>query len=193
MATFDTVSCPEQLNLVTLIATLTTKIFLHHFRHFKRVPCFSCYSPSHSSAKCGGRKRTFQAQHHRKFTGVSTAPPNGSGLTFKQLDVVGRFQHVSGLANTLVATTAKLKADDDRALLLSKISQAPLRADQSENTTASPLAGGRDAPGVAASVSGPSTNAWFDPGANKEMRDQRRSVALSGRATGLVVKPSKHP
>ena len=114
VATFDTVSCPEQLKLVKHIATSDTEIFLHHFRQFQRVPCFSCYSPYHLSAKCGGRKGTFQSQHHREFTGVPVAPPHVSGLTSNHLDVVGRLQNISGLVDTLVAITANLKADNDK-------------------------------------------------------------------------------
>ena len=57
VATFDTESCPEQLKLVTHIVTSDTDIFLHYFRHLQRVPCFTCYSPYHSSARCGGRNK----------------------------------------------------------------------------------------------------------------------------------------
>ena len=41
VATFDSFSCPEQLQLVTHIATSSTEIFVHHFRHFQRAPCFT--------------------------------------------------------------------------------------------------------------------------------------------------------
>uniref|UniRef100_M4BVA0 Uncharacterized protein n=1 Tax=Hyaloperonospora arabidopsidis (strain Emoy2) TaxID=559515 RepID=M4BVA0_HYAAE len=68
VATFDTESCPEQLKLVTHIATSGTE----------RVPCFTCYSPYHSSAKCSGRNGDFQVQHHREFTGMPIAPPHVS-------------------------------------------------------------------------------------------------------------------
>uniref|UniRef100_A0AAV1U3S8 Uncharacterized protein n=1 Tax=Peronospora matthiolae TaxID=2874970 RepID=A0AAV1U3S8_9STRA len=172
VATFDMVSCPEQLKLVTHIATSETEIFLHHFRHFQRVPCFSCYSPYHSSAKCGGRKGAFQIQHHREFTGIPIAPPHVSGLTFNHLDVAGRLQHVSGLADTLVATTAKLKADGNKAPLLSEVSQVPPCAGQSSVPNTSPLAGGQAVRGGATRVSGPMTN---------------------DRATGPAVKLPKHP
>ena len=57
VVTLDTVSCPEQLKLVTHIVTSDTDIFLHYFRHLQRVPCFTCYSPYHSSARCGGRNK----------------------------------------------------------------------------------------------------------------------------------------
>ena len=98
---------------------------------------------------------------------MSIAPPHISGLTCSHWDVAGRLQHVSGLADTLVATTAKLKADSDKASLLSKVPHAPLRAAQSGDTTASPLAGGEAVRGVSTRVSGPSKNEWLDPGANK--------------------------
>ena len=103
-------SCPEQLKLVTHIATSNMTIFLHHFRHFQRVPCFIFYSPYHSSAKCGGRKGIHLVHHHRELTGVPIALPHVSGMTFNHLDVAGRLLHVSELADTLVATTKKLKA-----------------------------------------------------------------------------------
>uniref|UniRef100_A0AAV1TRX4 Uncharacterized protein n=1 Tax=Peronospora matthiolae TaxID=2874970 RepID=A0AAV1TRX4_9STRA len=193
VATFDMVSCPEQLKLVTHIATSETEIFLHHFRHFQRVPCFSCYSPYHSSAKCGGRKGAFQIQHHREFTGIPIAPPHVSGLTFNHLDVAGRLQHVSGLADTLVATTAKLKADGNKAPLLSEVSQVPPCAGQSSVPNTSPLAGGQAVRGGATRVSGPMTNEWFDPGANKKKRDVRPADVPASRATGPAVKLPKHP
>ena len=34
VATFDTVTCPKQLKLVTNIATTDTSMFLHLHRHF---------------------------------------------------------------------------------------------------------------------------------------------------------------
>ena len=127
VATFDAVACPEQLNLVTHIATSNTEIFLHHFRHFLRAPCFTCYSPYHSSSKCGGKKGAFHVQHHLEFTGVPIAPPHVGEVTFNHLDVADRFQNVSGLAEALVATTVNLKTDGDKAPLLSKVSHSPPR------------------------------------------------------------------
>lgn len=50
------------------------------------------------------------------------APPHVCGLTINHLDVAGRLQHVSGLADTFVATTAKFKEDNGKAPLLTKVS-----------------------------------------------------------------------
>ena len=74
-------------------------------------PYLTCYSPYHSSSKCGGRKETFQVQYHREFTGVPICLSHVSGLTFNHLDVAGSLQYISVLAGTLVETTEKLKAD----------------------------------------------------------------------------------
>lgn len=56
------------------------------------------------------------------------SPPHVSGLTFNHLDVADRLQHVYGLADTFVATTAKLKGAEDKGILFIKVSQAPPRA-----------------------------------------------------------------
>ena len=82
------------------------------------------------------------------------APPHVSVLTFNHLDVAGRMQHVLGLAESLVATTARLKADGDKAPLLSKVSQAPPRAAHSGDTTAPPVAGCQTPRGGATRVNG---------------------------------------
>ena len=81
---------------------------------FLTLPCFTCYSPYHSTSNCGGRNGAFHVQHHREFTGMPIAPPHVSGSTYNHLDVAGRMQHVSELAESLVATTARLKVDGDR-------------------------------------------------------------------------------
>uniref|UniRef100_A0AAV1U7U0 Uncharacterized protein n=1 Tax=Peronospora matthiolae TaxID=2874970 RepID=A0AAV1U7U0_9STRA len=133
VATFDMVSCPEQLKL------------------------------------CGGRKGAF------KFS------------------ITENLLHVSGLADTLVATTAKLKADGNKAPLLSEVSQVPPCAGQSSVPNTSPLAGGQAVRGGATRASGPMTNEWFDPGANKKKRDMRPADVPASRATGPAVKLPKHP
>ncbi|CAI5717700.1 unnamed protein product [Peronospora effusa] len=105
VATFNTVSCPEEIKLVTHIKTPNTTLFIHHHRHFQRVPCFSCYSPYHSSAKC--------------------AAPAASG----------------------------------------------------------------DAPRAA----GPTTDGWFDPGANKKKRDSRPNAASTTQAATSNATPLRRP
>ena len=45
VATFDTTSCPEEIKLVTHIATPDTTLFVHHHRYLQWIPCFCCYSP----------------------------------------------------------------------------------------------------------------------------------------------------
>ena len=40
VSTFDLVSCPKHLRLFTHISTSDTVLFLHHFQHSQRVPCF---------------------------------------------------------------------------------------------------------------------------------------------------------
>ena len=125
MSTYDTVSFPEQLKMVKHLATYDTEIFLHQFQHFQRVLYFACYSPHHSSNKCGGRKGSFREELHLEFTGVLIARPHVRGFTFNHLNVAGRLQHVSKVANILEAKTANLKADGDKVSLLPKLSQAP--------------------------------------------------------------------
>ena len=67
---------------------------------------------------------------------------------------------------------AKLKAVGDKAPPPeNKVSPAPPRSEQSSDPIASSLAGSQDSRKGATRVSGPSTNEWFDPGANKIKRD----------------------
>ena len=82
------------------------------------------------------------------------ALPHFSGLTLNHLDVAGWMPHVSGLAESLVVTMARLKADGDNATLLSKVSQAPPRAAHSGDTTAPPVAGRQTPRGGATRVNG---------------------------------------
>ena len=131
-------------------------------------PYLTCYSPYHSSSKCGGRKGAFHVQHHCGYTCVPIAPPYVNGITFIHLDAAGRMEHVSGLVESLVATTVRLKADGDKAPLFSKVSQTPPRAAHSGDTTASPVAECQTTRGCATRVNGISTTEWFGPGANKK-------------------------
>ncbi|CAI5702021.1 unnamed protein product [Peronospora effusa] len=57
-----------------------------------------------------------------------------SVLTFRHLDVNGRLQHVAGLAETLQASTTKLKDGACKAPLLTKISESFPRDYSRENT-----------------------------------------------------------
>ena len=66
------------------------------------------------------------------------------------------------------ATTARLKADADKASLLTKVSQSPPRAAQSGDATASPVAGCQTTCGGASPDKRRSSTEWFDPGANKK-------------------------
>ena len=92
-----------------------------------------------------------------------------------------------------MATTAKLKADGNKAPLLSEVSQVPPCAGQSSVPNTSPLAGGQAVRGGATRVGGPMTNEWFDPEANKKKRDVRPADDPTSRATGPDVKLHKHP
>ena len=89
------------------------------------------------------------------------ALPHVNGLAFNHLDVAGSMQHVSGLAESLVETTARLKADVDKAPLLSKVSQAPPRAANSSDTIASPVSDCQTPRGGATRVNGMSTTEWL--------------------------------
>ena len=104
VATSDTTSCPDEIKLVTHITTPDTTLFVHHHRHFQQVPCFSCYSPYHSSTKCAARRGDFLFEHHRKVIGTHQVPKTVSALTFQHLTVLERLQHVAGQADTLQAS-----------------------------------------------------------------------------------------
>ena len=117
--TFDIVSCVSCQSGCTH-RKLNTELFLHYFRRFQRSSCFTCHSPCRSSSNCGMRKGAFHVQRHRKIPGVLISPPHVSGMTINHLDVAVCLQHIYGLAETLVATTAKVKADGDKAFLVSR-------------------------------------------------------------------------
>ena len=107
-------------------------------------------------------------EHHRELTGVLIALQHVHGLIFNHLNVACRLHHASGLSDTLAATTAKLKEDGYKVPLLNKVSQAPSWTEKSRNSIATSHASKSSTSEGVTRISGPSTNGWFEPEANKE-------------------------
>ena len=110
--------------------------------------------------------------------------------TFKHLDVAGRLQHVAVQAETLQATTAKLKDDACKTPLLTKTSQASPKDGSRENASSSSTRGQPAMSGGATRATNSTTDGWFDPGANKKKWDLRSNAACYT-ATTLAVKGSR--
>ena len=108
VATFHSAACPDQLRLVTHILADGVSMFLHHHRQFQRAPCFTCYSPYHSSSKCSSTRGNILHDHHRVFTGVHRTSKPISSSDFSHLDVTERLDHVTLLATTLETSKNRL-------------------------------------------------------------------------------------
>ncbi|TDH66816.1 uncharacterized protein CCR75_009472 [Bremia lactucae] len=165
------------------------------FRHFQRVPCFTCYSPYHSSAKCGGRQGSFQEERHRVFSGMPLAPQPVSGLIFTHIDVADRLRHVTRLANTSAETTAQLKADGDENPPVDKgFADPPPRLGNRETPRLQPLlASGPTLGATSPRTASPSTDEWFDPGARKKKRESRTTVVQSVPTVSCNVTSPRQP
>ena len=189
VATFDTTSCPDEIKLVTHITTPDTTLLVHHHRHFQRVPCFSCYSPYHSSAKCAARRGDFLFEHHREFICTHQITNAVSVLTFQHITVLERLQHVAGQEETLQATTTKLKDDACKRPLLAKISHSSSRDGPRE---ANPPSSFRNQP-AATRAAGPTTDEWFDVGTNKKKRVSRLNAASATPTAASSTTPLRRP
>ena len=129
--------------------------------------------------KCAARRSDFLFEHHCEFTGTHQLFKTVSGLPFQHLTVLKRLQHVAVQAETLQATTIKLKDDACKAPLLTKISQSssrdgPRDVDSPSSSRKQPAASGG---ATRAACSAP--DEWFDPNTIKEMRELRLNAASS--------------
>ena len=178
MVSFDTATCPYQLKLVTHVSAIGASFFIHHHQEFQRVPCFTCYSPFHSSAECASRPGARLLDHHREYTGQPHASNLLPGLTFAHLNEAGRLKHVSNLTDRLAASTTKLQADARKAPLLNRVHQSPLPEPDRIKTSVSATEcqtqnehDGNLAQYLAA-------DDLFDPGGNKKTRtSEKRTTA----------------
>ncbi|CAI5708658.1 unnamed protein product [Peronospora effusa] len=102
------------------------------------------------------------------FIGMHHVAKTVSVLTFMHLDVNGRLQHVAGLAETLQASTAKLKDEACKAPLLTKISETFPRDCPREDTPPSSSRGQPAASGGATS----SAAATFDAAPQRRSRSK---------------------
>uniref|UniRef100_M4BSP5 Uncharacterized protein n=1 Tax=Hyaloperonospora arabidopsidis (strain Emoy2) TaxID=559515 RepID=M4BSP5_HYAAE len=192
VVSFDTATCPDQLKLVTHVSAIGASFFIHHHQEFQRVPCFTCYSPFHSSAKCVSRPGARLLDHHKKYTRQSHASNLSPGLTLAPLDVAGRLKHVSNLTSRLAPFTTKLQADARKAPLLKRVQQSTLPEPDRIKTSVSATEcqtqnehDGNLAQDLAAGD-------WFDPGGNKKIRNQRKSNNSLGQATAMKKTQHHH-
>ena len=88
-------------------------------------------------------------------------------------------------AETLQATTTKLKDDACKAPLITKISHSSSRDGPRE---VNPPSSFRNQP-AATRAAGPTTDEWFDPGTNKKKRDSRLNAASATPAAAFSPTP----
>uniref|UniRef100_M4BB76 Uncharacterized protein n=1 Tax=Hyaloperonospora arabidopsidis (strain Emoy2) TaxID=559515 RepID=M4BB76_HYAAE len=120
------------------------------------------------------------------------APQPVSRLIFTHFDVADRLRHVTGLADTLAATTVQLMANGDKNPLLTKVSQAPPKARQSRDTAASTLASGTTSGAPASRTARSSTGLIrLDPGARDKKWGSRTTVTQSVSTVGLSVSSTR--
>ena len=128
------------------------------------------------------------------FSGMTPAPQPVSRLTLTHLTVAERLRRVTGLADTLAATTEQLKADGDMNSLLTKVRQVPHQPRLPRGSSAStPPADGTTPGAPATSTAGPSPSGWFDPGERKKKRDSRPTATQSEPLPGPAVPSARHP
>ena len=97
-------------------------------------------------------------------------------MCFTHPNVANRLRHVTGLADTLTATTARLKMDGDMNPLLTNILHAHSSTRPLGDVTASTHASVSFSGDTASCSSDPSKDGWFDPGERKKHRDSRLTI-----------------
>lgn len=75
VAVFQTAVCPPELVEVTHITAGKHSIYQHHHKLHPRIPCFSCYSYSHTSPRCPKRDGSRMNKHHCDFTAALGGTP----------------------------------------------------------------------------------------------------------------------
>uniref|UniRef100_K3WLV2 Uncharacterized protein n=1 Tax=Globisporangium ultimum (strain ATCC 200006 / CBS 805.95 / DAOM BR144) TaxID=431595 RepID=K3WLV2_GLOUD len=87
LVVFEMESCPAQLKGVTHIQAGTHSIFLHHVQQHSRIPCFTCFDPSHSSSKCTTEGGKPLIKHHRGFATRLLQPKSVTQLALQHVSV----------------------------------------------------------------------------------------------------------
>ena len=104
-----------------------------------------------------------------------------------------RLQHVAGQAETLQATTTKLKDDACKAPLLTKIAKSSSRDGPRKVNSPSSSRKHPAASGGATRAAGPTTDEWFDPDTSKKKRDSRLNAASASPAAASNPTPLRRP
>ncbi|KAF1318321.1 reverse transcriptase, partial [Globisporangium splendens] len=105
---FEDERCPETLRDVTHISAGQHSVFLHHFRLHSRVPCFKCYDPGHTSAKCSAAPGVTTTKYHRDFSPKLQMLKPVSELSLKYMTIKERLEYIDVMTKGLVDATAAI-------------------------------------------------------------------------------------
>lgn len=183
IAVFKTATCPEALVNVTHITSGANSLFIHHHRFQPRIPCFSCYSPVHTSTRCPRKDGGKAFKYHRDFTATLASPVSVPHKVMTHMSLSDRRTHIDDNAKASAEAVARLRTAAGKKPLLAK---AERDIETTPHRTAK-LQGGssQEVKRAGPALTSVSENEWFDPANTRSRRAKSvpKSTAVGGGGT----------
>ncbi|KAF1314473.1 hypothetical protein FI667_g16662, partial [Globisporangium splendens] len=157
---FNSETCPQQLKMVTHISAGRHSIFLHHFQHQSRIPCFNCYDPAHP------------------FSPGLQQPKNVTRLALQHMTVAERLASIQGAAAEVTDHLEGLKKAVEKVEVLIKSSAADETNGQRTAMGQDSAAGTLGIEQTTPQESAKQSEDWFDPGNKRKGKQIQRNGGL---------------
>lgn len=175
---FNSETCPQQLKMVTHISAGRHSIFIHHFQHQSRIPCFNCYDPAHPVSKCDRKPGSTLAEHHRRFSLGLQQPKTVTRLALQHMTVAERLASIQGAAAEATDYLGGLKKAAEKAEVLIKSAVADETTGQCATTDQDSVVGTSAPEPAAPQESAKPSEGWIDPADNRKGKQTQRNGKL---------------
>ncbi|TMW66619.1 hypothetical protein Poli38472_014595 [Pythium oligandrum] len=196
LVVFKSDRCPSQLEGVTHIAAGSASVFLHHFKLYQRIPCFSCYAIDHPVTACMNGD-TKMMKYHREFTATLARDEPIKQRNLRNMNVEDRLQHLHDLAGTLGSTMQRLSTSSAKTPLLTTAKQEDNKTTQ--NGQVKIVVPAEPSKTQQPVKKGLNTETFFDPASLKKARQSSKALTNSqgyqqrDRSASLGDKPKARP